>query len=44
MQFWLYKKLLFLYTKLGYIPYEIEKYINNNQQTALIKLKKIWKC
>lgn len=35
---------LLLYTKLGYIPYEIEKYINNNQQSALIKLKKIWKC
>lgn len=35
---------LLLYTKLGYIPYEIEKYINNSQQSALIKLKKIWKC
>lgn len=33
---------LLLYTKLGYIPYEIEKHINkNNERSALIKLKKI---
>lgn len=35
-------KGLLLYTKLGYKPYEIEKWINNaNQVSALIKLKKL---
>lgn len=34
---------LLLYTKLGYAPYEIEKYISkNNEISALIKLKKIY--
>lgn len=33
---------LLLYTKLGYKPYEIEKYINKaNKISALIKLKKL---
>lgn len=33
---------LLLYSKLGYIPYEIEKHVNqNNKISALIKLKKI---
>ena len=33
---------LLLYTKLGYKPYDIEKYINKvNEVSALIKLKKV---
>ena len=33
---------LLLYTKLGYKPYEIEKYINKeNEVSALIELKKV---
>ncbi len=36
------KKKLLLYTKLGYKPYEIEKYINKeNEVSALIELKKV---
>ena len=34
---------LLLYTKLGYIPYEIEKHIYKKHEiSALIKLKKTW--